>query len=209
MRAVLCCKTFGAFGGFENDEVFSRGLLAGIEHALRSCAATGGAARYCGTRDHREKTAGAQKLAGYFNLYWDAKQGKLWLEIDKWNTEFLYQSGLSAGVGSNDIGLDRGQLGATRIVRFERSGPKVLLVQENLDYRAVSDDPAEKRAVHDSFAESVLCGIHGGRGRKRSRAGGRHGVFPARRSRHSRNTAAAPSRALIAWIRRAARFTCR
>jgi len=106
-----------------------------------------------------EKTANTQKLAGYFNLYWDGKQGKLWLEIDKWNSEFLYQSGLSAGMGSNDIGLDRGQLGATRIVRFERSGPKVLLVEENLDYRAVSDDPAERRAVHDSFAESVIAGF--------------------------------------------------
>src|SRR6266849_9338947 len=78
-----------------------------------------------------EKTAGAQKLAGYFNLYWDAKQGKLWLEVDKWGSEFLYQSGLPAGVGSKEIGLDRGQLGATRVVRFERSGPKVLLIQEN------------------------------------------------------------------------------
>jgi hypothetical protein len=106
-----------------------------------------------------EKTAGAQKLAGYFNLYWDAKQGKLWLEIDKWGTEFLYQSGLSAGMGSNDIGLDRGQLGARGIVRFERSGPKVLLIQENLEYRAVSDDPYERRAVHDSFAESALWGF--------------------------------------------------
>jgi hypothetical protein len=106
-----------------------------------------------------EKTANTQKLAGYFNLYWDAKQGKLWLEIDKWNSEFLYQSGLSAGMGSNDIGLDRGQLGATRIVRFERSGPKVLLVQENLDYRAISNDQAERRAVHDSFAESVVAGF--------------------------------------------------
>jgi hypothetical protein len=106
-----------------------------------------------------EKTAGAQKLAGYFNLYWDAKQGKLWLEIDKWGDEFLYQSGLPAGIGSNDIGLDRGQLGATRIVRFERSGPKVLLIQENLEYRAVSEDPYERRAVHDSFAESALWGF--------------------------------------------------
>jgi len=106
-----------------------------------------------------EKTAGAQKLAGYFNLYWDAKQGKLWLEIDKWGSEFLYQSGLPAGIGSNDIGLDRGQLGATRIVRFERSGPKVLLVQENLEYRAVSNDADERRAVHDSFAESALWGF--------------------------------------------------
>jgi hypothetical protein len=106
-----------------------------------------------------EKTAGASKLAGYFNLYWDAKGGKLWLEIDKWGAEFLYQSSLPAGVGSNDIGLDRGQLGATRVVRFERSGNKVLLIQSNLDYRAVSDDADERRAVRDSFAESALWGF--------------------------------------------------
>src|SRR5690349_23549380 len=106
-----------------------------------------------------EKTAGMQKWAGYFNLYWDAKQGKMWLEIDKWGSEFLYQSGLPAGIGSNDIGLDRGQLGATGIVRFERSGPKVLLIQENWGYRAVSDDADERRAVHDSFAESAVWGF--------------------------------------------------
>jgi hypothetical protein len=106
-----------------------------------------------------EKTKDAQKLAGYFNLYWDAKAGKLWLEIDKWDTEFLYQSSLAAGVGSNDIGLDRGQMGETRIVRFERSGPKVLLVRENISFRAVSNDADEKRAVHDSFAESVIWGF--------------------------------------------------
>jgi hypothetical protein len=106
-----------------------------------------------------EKTKDAQKLAGYFNLYWDAKAGKLWLEIDKWDSEFLYQSSLAAGVGSNDIGLDRGQLGETRIVRFERSGPKALLVRENFNFRAVSDDKDEQRAVHDSFAESVIWGF--------------------------------------------------
>ena len=85
-----------------------------------------------------------EKLAGYYNLYWDAKQGKLWLEIDKWGTQFLYQTSLPAGVGSNDIGLDRGQLGETRIVRFDRIGSKVLLIQENLDYRAVTKDPDER-----------------------------------------------------------------
>jgi hypothetical protein len=106
-----------------------------------------------------EKTAGAQKLAGYFNLYWDAKAGKLWLEIDKWGTEFLYQTSLPAGIGSNDIGLDRGQLGDTRMVRFERSGPKVLLMQSNPGYRAISKDAEERRAVRDSFAESALWGF--------------------------------------------------
>jgi hypothetical protein len=106
-----------------------------------------------------EKTKDATKLAGYFNLYWDARAGKLWLEIDKWNTEFLYQTSLPAGVGSNDIGLDRGQMGETRIVRFERIGPKILLIQSNLDYRAVTSDPDERAAVRQSFAESALWGF--------------------------------------------------
>jgi len=106
-----------------------------------------------------EKTKSMEKMAGYFNIYWDAKAGKLWLEIDKWGTEFLYQSSLPAGIGSNDIGLDRGQLGGTRVVRFERSGPKVLLVQSNLEFRAASEDADERRAVRDSFAESALWGF--------------------------------------------------
>jgi Met-zincin/Domain of unknown function (DUF5117) len=106
-----------------------------------------------------EKTKSMEKMPGYFNIYWDAKAGKLWLEIAQWGTEFLYQSALPAGIGSNDIGLDRGQLGGTHLVRFERSGPKVLLVQSNLGFRAISNDADERRAVHDSFAESALWGF--------------------------------------------------
>ncbi len=134
----------------------SAGLKPGAD--IRATAGAGAEDAKAGTTI-AEKTAGAQKLAGYFNLYWDARAGKLWLEIDKWGTEFLYQSSLPAGIGSNDIGLDRGQLGATRIVRFERSGNKVLLIQSNLDYRAVSNDDDERRAVRDSFAESALWGF--------------------------------------------------
>src|SRR5882757_2261230 len=106
-----------------------------------------------------DKTKSMEKMAGYFNIYWDAKAGKLWLDIDKWGTEFLYQSSMPAGIGSNDIGLDRGQLGGTHVVRFERSGPKVLLVQSNMEYRATSEDADERRAVRDSFAESALWGF--------------------------------------------------
>src|SRR5579884_3591730 len=134
-------------------------LILATGAALAVNASAGRAEEAKKTPSIAEKTAGTEKMPGYFNLYWDAKQGKLWLEIDKWGTEFLYQSSLPAGVGSNDIGLDRGQLGATRIVRFERSGPKVLLVQENLEYRAVTSDADERRAVRESFAESVLWGF--------------------------------------------------
>src|SRR5690606_15785546 len=72
-----------------------------------------------------EKTAGLQKLEGFLPLYWDEQQGKLWLEINRWNTELLYYESLAAGIGSNDIGLDRGQLGQEAVVVFERVGAKV------------------------------------------------------------------------------------
>src|SRR5437773_9563498 len=94
-----------------------------------------------------EKTAGMQKFPGYFPFYWDPKAGKIWLEIDKWNTEFLYVESLPAGIGSNDIGLDRGQLGASSIVPFDRSGPRVLLIAPNYGFRATSNNPDERQAV--------------------------------------------------------------
>lgn len=106
-----------------------------------------------------QKTTGMQKLPGFFTYYWDAREGKIWLQIDKWNTEFLYVESLPNGVGSNDIGLDRGQPGETQVVHFERSGPRVLLVAENERYRAVTDDAAQRQAVKQAFAQSVLWGF--------------------------------------------------
>ena len=64
------------------------------------------------------KTKDMEKLSGYFNMYWDSSSGKLWLEINDFDKEFLYVNSLTAGIGSNDIGLDRGQLGNERIVFF-------------------------------------------------------------------------------------------
>jgi len=99
------------------------------------------------------------KKEGFFNFWWDETEGKIWLEIDKFDTEFLYVNSLPAGVGSNDIGLDRGQLGSDRVVKFTRSGNKILLIQPNYKYRAVSDDALEKRSVEEAFAQSVLWGF--------------------------------------------------
>jgi hypothetical protein len=71
----------------------------------------------------------------------------------------LHVNGFTAGLGSNDIGLDRGALAGSRIVFFERVGPKLLLVQPNYEYRASSANPAETKAVRDAFARSVLWGF--------------------------------------------------
>ncbi|HKV28851.1 MAG TPA: DUF5117 domain-containing protein, partial [Candidatus Acidoferrales bacterium] len=106
-----------------------------------------------------QKIAGMQKLPGFFTYYWDAREGKIWLQIDKWNAQFLYVESLPNGVGSNDIGLDRGQPGGTQVVHFERSGPRVLLVAENERYRAVTDDDAQRQAAQEAFAQSVLWGF--------------------------------------------------
>lgn len=113
----------------------------------------------CSAQTIPDKTQGMQPLPGYFPLYYDAKAGKLFLEIARWDKDFLYVQSLPSGIGSNDIGLDRGQIGSGVVVRFERSGPKVLLVQPNQDYRAVTNDLAERRAVEESFARSVLWGF--------------------------------------------------
>jgi hypothetical protein len=109
-----------------------------------------------------EKTGSMRKLPGLFNLYWDDREGRLWLEIDKWDTEVLFLESLQAGIGSNDIGLDRGQVGQGRVVKFDRVGPKALLTQVNYDFRATSDNPAEQRAVKDAFAQSVIWGFEVG-----------------------------------------------
>ena len=106
-----------------------------------------------------EKTEGMQKMDGFFPMYWDEQAGTLWLEIGLFDTEVLYARGLAAGLGSNDIGLDRGQSGGSRIVTFQRVGPKILMVQPNYAYRSSSDDPDERRAVEEGFAISTLWGF--------------------------------------------------
>lgn len=106
-----------------------------------------------------DKTKGMKLYPGYFNFYWDDKTGKIFLEINKLDSEVLYQTSLPAGLGSNDIGLDKGILGATTIVKFTRTANKVLLIQPNYAYRAVTNDMAEKRDVEQSFAQSVLWGF--------------------------------------------------
>lgn len=109
--------------------------------------------------DIASKTQGYTKFTGYFNFYWDDKSGQVFLEVDRLNDEFLYVNSLPAGVGSNDLGLDRGQIGNSRIVKFIKSGPKILLVQPNYAYRAVSDNADERKSVEEAFAQSVIWGF--------------------------------------------------
>lgn len=101
----------------------------------------------------------ATAMEGYFNLYWVDGEGKLYWEIDKLNTEFLYQISMGSGLGSNPVGIDRGQLRGTYVLYANRIGPRVLLTEKNYRYRATSENELERIAVEDAFAPSVHWGF--------------------------------------------------
>jgi hypothetical protein len=105
------------------------------------------------------KTAGMLPKPGLLPLYWEEATGKIWLEVSQLDSALLYQTSLPGGLGSNDIGLDRGMLGETKMVRFSKTGRKLLMVQPNYAYRASSNSPTERRAVEESFAQSVIAGF--------------------------------------------------
>ncbi len=96
---------------------------------------------------------------GFYSFYHDEKTGQVYLEIEHFNQEFLFQSSMPHGIGSNDIGLDRGQLGDTRLVQFERVGNKVFLRQLNTDFRANTENPFEQNAIKEAFATSIIWGF--------------------------------------------------
>lgn len=100
-----------------------------------------------------------QKYEGLFDFYYDGENDKVYVEVEKLNQEFLYVYSLSSGIGSNDIGLDRGQLGNEQVVYFKKAGNKLLLVQPNLKFRALTDNELEKKSIEQAFATSVLGGF--------------------------------------------------
>lgn len=99
------------------------------------------------------------KFKGFFNFSYDESKDKIFLEVDKLDYEFLYIGSLASGVGSNDIGLDRGQLGQEKLVKFVKKGNKILLVEPNLFYRAQTQNISEKKSVEQAFAKSVIFGF--------------------------------------------------
>src|ERR1700727_3363589 len=103
------------------------------------------------------KTSGMRQMPGFLPLHWDAKNGRLYLEIPQLDVDMLYFDSLPYGTGSNDLGLDRGQVSGAKLVRFERFGPKILLVRPNQYFRSTATDAAEQLAVRQSFPESILA----------------------------------------------------
>lgn len=105
-----------------------------------------------------QKTSGMERQEGYFTLYYDTRTGKLYIEIERLNDEFLYLNSLVTGIGAHGMwGFDRGTIGREAVVRFERFGSNIMLIQDNTNFRALDTDSAYKlRSVKESFPTSVL-----------------------------------------------------
>jgi len=106
-----------------------------------------------------EKSKNFQKFNGFFDFQYEEKTDKIYLEVTELEKDFLYVSSLSSGIGSNDIGLDRGQLGNTQVVFFRKAGNKLMLIQPNLKYRAITDNVLESKSIEQAFAKSILYGF--------------------------------------------------
>ncbi|MBK7805236.1 MAG: DUF5117 domain-containing protein [Saprospiraceae bacterium] len=100
-----------------------------------------------------------QSYQGFYNFEFDETTGKLLFTVDKLNQDFLMVNAFGTGLGSNDLGIDRGKLNDIRVVRFEKHGDKILLIQPNLGFRAISNNLHEVNAVNEAFAKSVIFGF--------------------------------------------------
>lgn len=139
--------------------VAARALTLTLPAAASGAFATASLAAQEALPTIAEKTEAATAMEGFFNLYWDAAQGVLYWEIDPEGGEFLYQVSMGSGLGSNPVGIDRGQLRGTYVLEPRRTGPRLLLAQPNYQFQARSDNPTEVQAVRDAFAPSVYWGF--------------------------------------------------
>jgi len=106
-----------------------------------------------------EMTEGMQKLDGFVPIYWNEKDGKLWLEISRWDTDILHYTSLPAGFGENTLGLNRGDLGPSHVIRWKRVGPRILMTEANQRYRASTVSAMERKSVDDGFPQAVHWGF--------------------------------------------------
>ncbi|MDG1461373.1 MAG: zinc-dependent metalloprotease [Luminiphilus sp.] len=144
-------------GSMRDCSRLAKAIVPVATSAFLLCLLTASGAR--AANDFSALIAGSETQEGFLPLHWHNGEGRLYGEVPDLNQPFIYYPSLSQGVGSNDLGLDRGRLGDTQLVQFERVGPRLLLIALNTRYRASSDNPNERRAVSEAFARSVLWGF--------------------------------------------------
>ena len=140
---LLLVSAVGSIQAQQPGAPDARGLRVGVEAPATNIA---------------ERTAGLQRTDGFVPFYWDVARGRVLIEIPRFNEDILYYVSAASGAGSVEMSFDRGIMGSS-VVHFHRSGPRVLVVEQNLSYRAPSGHAALVENVRDSFASSVLAAL--------------------------------------------------
>ncbi|MFT5052531.1 MAG: hypothetical protein ACI8QZ_003966 [Chlamydiales bacterium] len=133
-------------------------LVVSLSLACRSTAPEGGPGIEPGFAQH---LSASRRLDGLLELHIDDGRGQAWLVLPAagargLSTECLYAEGLTTGLGSNPVGLDRGQLGPAQVIAFRIIGQRVLVEATNQAFRAETSNVDERRATRESFVTSVL-----------------------------------------------------
>ena len=102
--------------------------------------------------------AGLTRTDGFVPFYWDAARGRVLIEVPVFDQDVLYYVSAATGPGSVETPFDRGVL-KDLVIHFERSGPRVLVNQINLAYRAPGGSAARADGVVNSFPTSVLASL--------------------------------------------------
>lgn len=132
-----------------------RALLTALTGVLLATTARAQAAP--GLPTITDYTKAFDKRDGYFPLYWDGAKARLFLEIPRLGEEFLYLPSLATGLGAADLPFDRGTIGSEQLARFDRVGPRALLIFANPQFRALSDNASLRRSVDESFPTSTMA----------------------------------------------------
>ena len=134
-------------------------VVATIVISFASWAEAQGGGGQQGAQTIAARTAGLTRSDGYIPFYWDQPRGRLLFEITRFDQDVLYFFAASKAVGSVDLGVDRGSGGGSAVIRFRQSGPRVLVIQQNLRFRAPSGSAAAKQVMEDSYASSILASL--------------------------------------------------
>lgn len=103
-------------------------------------------------------TSGFERHEGFITFYWDESSSKVLMEIPVFDSDVLYFVSAATGGGSVELPLDRGMMGSS-VIHFHRAGNRVLVEEQNLDYRAPQGHEALQQNVQDSFPTSVVASL--------------------------------------------------
>jgi hypothetical protein len=129
-------------------------ILSSAVAVLGACAVRTAAPPASGTQP---AATAAPADGSLLPVRYDAATGKVFLTIPRMGEELLYLNTLATGLGTRAVGLDRGEVGASALVRFERHGARVYLVRANTGYVALTENEALRRSAEQSFPRSVLA----------------------------------------------------